>query len=84
MSVVEYLAGLALMWSTVTVLPSQDGEELPADIHTEDSGCIMISLDIQGQDMNFSSASRKKKEKKKIIKHEAELEEMCLQVIGLA
>lgn len=80
MSVVEYLA---LLWSTVAVLPSQDREELHADIHAEHSGCIMISLDIQGQGMNFSSAPRKKREKK-IIKHEAELEEMCLQVIGLA
>lgn len=84
MSVVEYLAGLTLPRSTVTLLPSQDGEELHADIHAEDSGCIMISLDIQGQGMNFSSASRKKKREKKIIKHEAELEEICLQVIGLA
>lgn len=67
MSVVEYLAGLTLLWSTVTVLPSQDGEELHADINAEDSGCIMISLDIQGQGMNFSSASQKKKEKKRLL-----------------
>lgn len=65
-----YSARSASRFSTVTAMPSQDAGELHTDAHAEDSGCIMISLDIQGRrSMHFSSVAWEKKGKE-IIKDE--------------
>lgn len=64
----KYVSHWYLASFSIVVLDAQDGEALPADIHAEGWGCIMISLGIQGESMNFSSVTWKKREK--IIKTE--------------
>lgn len=69
-SALIFRAPSASRFSAVAALPSQDAGELHTDAHAEDSGCIMISLDIQGRrGMHFSSVAWEKK-RKEIIKDE--------------